>query len=49
MKSLRVLFLMIVLLAGATTRPAPVAEQTDASANQTAGPCYLLNGIWVCP
>jgi hypothetical protein len=50
MKSLRVLFLMAVLFVGATSRPAPVTNQTDASASETAEPeCYLINGVWFCP
>lgn len=53
MKTLRVSLLTVLLLAGATPGSLPVADRSaepTASTNAAAadGPCYLINGIWVC-
>jgi hypothetical protein len=52
MKAVRISLLTLVLLAGATSRSVPTADHTVT--NQTivregAGPCYFINGQWVCP
>ena len=50
MKSIRVMLLTLLLLAGATTRTAPTSDQaTVAGAEAASEPeCYLVNGVWYC-
>ena len=53
MKAVRVALLTLVLLAGATPGSVPtsdIAPQTDTHVIARAGdgPCYWVNGIWVC-
>jgi hypothetical protein len=52
MKAVRISLLTMVLMVGATSRPAPTVDNSstgDATAiSQSAGPCYLINGMWFC-
>lgn len=53
MKAVRISLLTMVLLVGATSRPmAPLADTSSrdaATITRTGdGPCYWLNGVWVC-
>ena len=52
MKAIRISLLTMVLLVGATSSPVPTVDnslQDAATTGQVAdGPCYLINGIWVC-
>ena len=53
MKAIRVTILTLTLLVGATPRSVPQADNTETRAQakisrNTAGDCYLVNGIWYC-
>jgi hypothetical protein len=51
MKTLRISLLTMVLLGAATSHSVPTADRTpndEYATAQAAGPCYLINGIWVC-
>jgi hypothetical protein len=49
MKPFRVILLMTLLLAGATTRT-PQSSTEAKTATQVAEPeCYFINGVWYCP
>jgi hypothetical protein len=53
MKAVRISLLTIVLLAGATPGSVPVTDNalqghTNVIAKAGDGPCYWINGMWVC-
>ena len=53
MKAVRISLLTMVLLAGATPGSVPTADNTlqgdtHAIAKAGDGPCYWINGMWVC-
>ena len=51
MKAVRASLLTMLLLAGATSQPVPTTNLISHEATvtvPTAGPCYLVNGIWIC-
>ena len=53
MKVFRIGVLTLLLLAGATSGPLPTGDITSPRATPMLaaaadGPCYLINGIWVC-
>ena len=51
MKTIRVMLLTMVLLAGATTRTVPTSDQANVAGTEAASEpeCYLINGVWYCP
>ena len=52
MKAIRISVLTMVMLVGATSRSIPThdkpADTETHTLAQTPGPCYLVNGIWIC-
>jgi hypothetical protein len=48
MKTVRIALLTMSLLVGATARSVPTVESDPQTIANADGPCYLINGIWVC-
>ena len=54
MKAVRISLLTLALMMGATARSVPTGDNTSNGGIQPIaqaedGPCYLVNGMWVCP